>query len=319
MENDIEHIYFLGDWFHVKNKLYVPPFIKSIEALRSIRDADIEIKFLIGNHDAPQMGSTDYSIMYSFEEFGKVVPLYDWVDIDGKRFHFLSYTKELPEFELGPKENVLFGHLDINSFVMEQGFECKEGFQVKDFKVFDQVFSGHFHKHQVKKNIVYIGSPYQVRFSERHDEKGFVVLDTDDLSWQFIVHSGSPKFKDVDSENYDENEISGNFIRIRTHKENTDLSSIKDKFLSLGAESVDFIFEDENEAEELNIIEDLTMGSIGEIASSYFDTVREQKLFNPQLTELLDTEKLTKADFMEVFGEIEEAHLSGWKPQDDEE
>jgi len=317
-ENNIDKIYFLGDWFHVKNKLYVPPYIKSVEVLRAIRKAGIEVTFLIGNHDAPQLGSTDYSIMYAFEEFGKVIPLYDWIDIDNKRFHFLSYTKELPEFEMGDNENVLFGHLDINSFVMEQGFECKEGFNIKDFKDFDLVFSGHFHKHQLKKNIVYIGSPYQVRFSERHDDKGFIVLDTETLKWEFKVYGDAPRFKDVDSETFDEEDISGNFIRIRTHKQNTDLSNIKNKFLSLGAESVDFIFEDENEKEELNVIEDLTMGSIGEIASSYFDTIKDQQLFNPQLTELLDEGKLKKQDFIEIFQEIEEAHLNSWKPQDEE-
>lgn len=314
VKEEIKTIYFLGDWFHIKNKLYVPPFIKSLEALRALRDHGIEIKFLVGNHDAPQMGTTDYSIMYAFEEFGKVVPLYEWEDIGENRFHFLSYTKELPQFEMSEKRNVLFGHLDINTFVMERGFECKEGFSIKDFKLFDIVFSGHFHKHQIKKNIIYIGSPYQVRFSERHDEKGFIILNTDSLNWEYNVYNKAPKFKDVDIENFDEEDISGNFIRIRTHKENIDLESIKNQMLSLGAESVDFIFEDENEERELNIIEDLTMGSIGEIASAYYDTIKEQNLFNPHLAELLDNGKLNKSDFIEIFQEIEEAHLSGWKP-----
>ena len=317
-ENNIQKIFFLGDWFHIKNKLYVPPFIKSVEVLRAIRDAGIEIIFLIGNHDAPQMGTTDYSIIYAFEEFGEVIPLYDWKDESDCRFHFLSYTKELPEFEFGKKKNILFGHLDINSFVMEQGFECKEGFNINEFNKFDIVFSGHFHKHQIKKNIVYIGSPYQVRFSERFDDKGFIVLDTETLKWNFETYDSAPKFKDVDVDSFEEEDIVGNFIRIRTHKDNADLSNLKNKFLSLGAESVDFIFEDENEQEELNVIEDLTMGSIGEIASSYFDTVKEQSLFNPQLTELIEKSVVEKNDFMNIFKEIEEAHLSGWKPQADD-
>ena len=35
-KDGIKQVFFLGDWFHIKNKLYVPPFIKSIEVLKNI-------------------------------------------------------------------------------------------------------------------------------------------------------------------------------------------------------------------------------------------------------------------------------------------
>ena len=204
----ITKAYFLGDWFHVKNKLHVPPFIKSIEVLKYFRDAGIELTFLIGNHDAPQQHSTDFSIMFAFEPYGKVIPLYEWLDIEDKRFHFLSYTEELPKFELADgKKNILFGHLDIQKFVMDGGFECKEGFNIGDFSQFDSVFTGHFHKHQIRDNVIYVGSPYQTRYSERFDEKGFIILETDDLSWKFITNSSAPKFKEIDADSYEEENV----------------------------------------------------------------------------------------------------------------
>src|SRR6056297_630192 len=300
-KNNIEKVIFLGDWFHVKNKLYVPAFIRSIEALRGFKKNNIDITFLIGNHDMPYMNSADYSIIHSFEPYGKVVPLYDWEDIDGVRFHYLSYTNELPNFKFNGKENVLFGHLDVQNFVMDSGFTCKEGFKATDFKDFKKVFSGHFHKHQIKHNITYVGSPYQTRYSERHDDKGFVVFDTDDFSWEFEPFENFPKFKELDSEELNLDNVKGNFVRVKTYKNNMDLSKIKDQLLEAGAESVDFIFEDEDEEEELNIIEDLTLGSMKDIAESYWNMMYENEGFEKSVKQLIDNEKIDKSMFMSVF------------------
>lgn len=315
-EQDIKEVFFLGDWFHIKNKLYVPPFIKSIEALKYFKEAGINMTFLIGNHDAPQQHSTDFSIVYAFEPYGKVIPLYEWLDIDNSRLHFLSYTEELPNFEYSQdKKNILFGHLDIQKFVMDSGFECKEGFTSEDFKKFDNVFTGHFHKHQIKDNIIYVGSPYQTRYSERFDEKGFIVLDTDDLQWSFHKHE-APKFKEIDADSYEESDIKGNFLRIKIHKSNDKLDEIKNNLLAMGAESVDFIFENDDEEKELNMIEDLTMGDMDELANQWWDNTRESDSFGKVLNDLIVADKMSKQDFMQVFAELKEAQLSGWAPEE---
>lgn len=327
-KNGIKKVIFLGDWFHVKNKLYVPSFIRSVDVLKGLKNAGIDVTFLIGNHDMPYMNSSDYSIIHSFEPYGKIVPVYDWEDVDGVRFHYLSYTHELPDFEINGKENILFGHLDVQNFVMDSGFTCKEGFVLSDFKKFKKVFSGHFHKHQIRDNIVYVGSPYQTRYSERYDTKGFVVLETDDLSWEFEIFEDSPKFQELDSENVfnykedgtvvfnDLKNIEGNFIRVKTYKNNTDLSKIKEQLLEAGAESVDFIFEDENE-DELNVIHDLTLGSMKDIADSYWTMLNDSEGFEKSIKQLIDSKKLDKSYFMNVFQEIEDAYLEGWKPEDE--
>ena len=86
--------------------------------------------------------------------------------------------------------------------------------------------------------------------------------------------------------------------------------------MSLGAESVDFIFENEDEEKELHMIEDLTMGDIGELASQWWDNIEESKLFGKVLTDLIENKTMDKSDFMEVFGELKESHLQGWKPEE---
>lgn len=316
--NKIKKVIFLGDWFHIKTKLYVPSFIRSIDVLKEFKKNNIDITFLIGNHDMPYMTSTDFSIVHAFEPYGKVVPLYDWEDVDNYRFHYLSYTHELPNFERNGKKDILFGHLDVQNFVMENGFTCKDGFTAKDFLSFERVFSGHFHKHQIRENIIYVGSPYQTRYSERNESKGFVVLDSDDASWEFVEYDSAPEFKEVDSEDIDETNVSGNFIRVKTYNNNKNLNEIKERLLSLGAESVDFIFEDEDSDKELTIIEDLTIGSMKDIADSYWDMMKDNDMFEKDIQQLLKEDNVEKSSFMDVFQEIENAYLEGWKPEDEE-
>lgn len=316
--NNIKKFVFLGDWFHVKSKIYVPAYIRSTEALEYMKKLGLEMTFLIGNHDMPLLNSTDFSIIHSFSHYGKIIEDYDWYDDGDTRIHLLSYTTELPEFEMRDNgKNILLGHLDILNFSMD-GIICREGFDRIQFDDFDQVFSGHFHKHQSVGNIAYVGSPYQTRYSERFDDKGFVILDTDTVDWRFEIYDKAPKFKEVDAEDFDPKEIAGNFVRIKTHKDNTDLSTIKEKLIEAGAQTVDFIFEKEEVEGELNVIEDLSMGSMDELASEYFDNVKENEMFDSNIMALLDDEELIKEDFISLFNEIKEAHLSGWKPEDED-
>lgn len=319
-ENEIKKVIFLGDFFHIKNKLHVTPFIKAVDILRDFKKNDINITFLIGNHDCPQMDSTDFSILHAFKEYGNVVPYYEWEDIGNTRLHYLSYTHELPKFEIASKEtNILFGHLEISSFQMDGNTICSDGMDTSSFSIFNKVFSGHFHKHQLKDNIVYVGSPYQTRFSERFDDKGFIILDTDTTKWKFVRYEGAPVFKEIsveDIENVDD--LKGNFVRLKTHQNNSELVKIKERLLSEGVETVDFIYEsDGTENKEINVVENLSLGSMKELASSYWDNIKISELFGSDVKEALDKNEITKDDFMNVFDEIEHAYLSNWKGDDE--
>lgn len=321
-KNKIEKVYFLGDFFHIKNKLHVLPFVKSVDILRDFKKNGIDLTFLIGNHDCPQMDTTDFSIMHAFKEYGRVIPYYEWEDIGNTRLHFLSYTQDLPKFEITQKEkNVLFGHLEINSFAMDGNFICNEGMNLNSFSMFDRVFSGHFHKHQIKENIIYVGSPYQTRFSERFDDKGFIVLDTDTTMWKFVKYEEAPKFKEITLDEIDQHDISeiqGNFVRLRTNKDNLELPKIKEKLLAAGVESVDFIFEDtKKDSRELNVVENLSLGSIKELASSYWDNIKDSDMFDGSIKEMLESKEISKDDFMFAFNNIEEGFLTNWKPEEE--
>ena len=51
---------------------------------------------------------------------------------------------------------------------------------------FELVLSGHFHSKSTKNNVYYLGTQYQITFSDLHDKKGFHVLDTETRELEFI-------------------------------------------------------------------------------------------------------------------------------------
>ena len=61
------------------------------------------------------------------------------------------------------------------------------------------VFSGHFHYREEREykegNIIYVGCPFELDFGDRDTTKGYYVLDTSNLTYQFIENNVSPKHK----------------------------------------------------------------------------------------------------------------------------
>ena len=78
------------------------------------------------------------------------------------------------------------GHFEIQGFEVYKGVRFDNGLTRDAFKRFEAVYSGHFHHKQVKGNITYLGSPFQITFSDLGVTKGFHVFDTETREMLFI-------------------------------------------------------------------------------------------------------------------------------------
>ena len=84
------------------------------------------------------------------------------------------------------KSQILFGHLELNGFVMHLGQTAHEGMDTKPFEKFDMVCSGHFHHKSSRDNIHYLGNPYELTWSCYNDQRGFHIFDSDKRDLTFI-------------------------------------------------------------------------------------------------------------------------------------
>jgi hypothetical protein len=69
---------------------------------------------------------------------------------------------------------------------MYRGAVCDEGLDVNVFERHPMVLSGHFHHKSTSKNIHYLGTPYEITWSDYNDMKGFHVFDTDTKQLSFV-------------------------------------------------------------------------------------------------------------------------------------
>ena len=80
---------------------------------------------------------------------------------------------------------VCMGHLELNGFEAHPGHTMTNGMDVKHFSRFKKVFSGHYHMKSTKKNVTYLGNPYQLYWNDYGTKRGFHVFNTDTLRCTF--------------------------------------------------------------------------------------------------------------------------------------
>lgn len=277
LENNINTIVNAGDFFHTKARAYAPHVIQALLRLKDISKAGLTQYMIVGNHDMANPNNTMNSIVFVFSDYAKIIPDYYFIDYENVRVHFLSFNHNLFEnFIIAEeKKNVLIAHLDIVKFIMPNGFIATTGFKMSDFSEFDLVITGHYHKHQSRGNIVYIGSPYQTSFAERDQPHGFLIFDTDDVSWEFIEYNDAPKYKIITVKNLkdiNESDVVSNFVKVKLLNHKISKSKLRDTLFDIGAVSVDVI--PPEDVKEIEKYYDKVFGDEpSEVASAYLNSI----------------------------------------------
>ena len=96
-----------------------------------------------------------------------------WICSDNEERTFKALKKS--------KCDVVMGHLELNGFIVTQQVIMDHGFDMKYFKKFDRVYSGHFHKRSNQGEIYYIGNPYEIYWNDFEETRGFHIFDTETL------------------------------------------------------------------------------------------------------------------------------------------
>ena len=218
IKNDIKHVIQLGDLLDQRKAINVK-ILHHVrkDYLQHFEDLQIQHLVLIGNHDVVHNNTNKISALVEIANplefphtnviqnpctfiFGNKlkIDLIPWINSENKN--------SIMEFIRESNSDMLVGHLAINGFSMVSGLECKDGFDRSAFKEYKYVLSGHFHLQCKKENIHYLGTPYQMSWSDFGDEKGFWLFDTETEIMEFIKNPDQIFHKiiyDDESVNYD--------------------------------------------------------------------------------------------------------------------
>jgi DNA repair exonuclease SbcCD nuclease subunit len=162
-----------------------------------LKEHNIQLYALVGNHDvafkntlevnSPNLLLNEYENVFLIEKFH--TENFDGVDIDIVPWLCADNEEEIFQKIKNSKSQICFGHFEIDGFEMDRGNVHQGGLDRKTLSKYDIVLSGHFHHKSSSDNVTYVGTPYEMTWSDFDDPKGFHIFDTNNRELQFVKNT----------------------------------------------------------------------------------------------------------------------------------
>lgn len=296
LDNKIDTILFLGDLFQDRQKIQVLAYQKTFATFQKYQDR-IKWYILLGNHDLWYLEKWDVSSVIPLSAINGVTVINEakTIKIGEREFDWLPFVKNplkiiTDKFPIKDRGNrILCAHIAIdkakqNSFYHSSEISVEfEGDMVridKDyFKDWQLVLLGHYHTPQhLTDKIQYIGSPWQINFSEANQDKHIMILDLENLEMKYIKNDFSPKHLIIKEKDLGKVDLKNNYVQIIDDLGKFDIFETKKKFMSDEIRSLEF----REEKSELDLLTkekkekfDLTEG---ETLEKYIETINPSQL-----------------------------------------
>ena len=156
---------------------------------RRLWDMKIDTHIVLGNHDTYYKNTNKINAMQqlvtTFDGVNEPF-IYDkpaTVNFEGLDILFLPWicpeTEEESIYEIDNSQaQVCIGHLEIKGFEMHKGHLQEHGLEIDQFRRFDKVMSGHYHRKSDNGTIYYLGTQYEITWADYNCPKGFHIFDT---------------------------------------------------------------------------------------------------------------------------------------------
>jgi len=197
-ENKIKTLFHLGDLFD--RRKYIN--FKTLNQVRKrfldpLYEMGIRCHIICGNHDTYYRNTNNVNSLSELVEH-----YFNWNIHSEPRELKLEHANlalvpwinnenesEVVKFLEETKAQILFGHLELFGFQSLRGVFVEQGHDAKHFNKFEYVLTGHYHLKSSRDNIHYLGTQYQMAFSDVDETKGFHVFDFKNRSLSFVENT----------------------------------------------------------------------------------------------------------------------------------
>ena len=196
IQNKIDTVIQLGDLYDPRVKISTNCASESNRYFFSKFDEyNIKLIALVGNHDSHFKESiavnTPDLLLGIFDNIeiinSPVTKTFDGISINLIPWICKENYDDCVKFIKKAKATICAGHFELAGFKMyKNGITAEHGLSGKLFSGYEKVLSGHYHHRSKKGNIEYIGTPYEMTWSDYDDQKGFYVFDTETRDMEFI-------------------------------------------------------------------------------------------------------------------------------------
>lgn len=164
--------------------------------LNPIIKRNIDFHCIVGNHDVPYRNTNDINALRELFEGMNVSNIncywepkeltFDGCDILMMPWINRQNYDDSLQAMVDTKAQICFGHFEINGYEVLRGIKFDHGMEAELFNKFELVCSGHFHHRHTKGNIHYLGTPYEIFWSDYNASRGFHIFDTETRELEFI-------------------------------------------------------------------------------------------------------------------------------------
>lgn len=227
------------------------------------RQRGITIHWVIGNHDMPLKQSMSLTGFEAFKEYQNVIAYTTAteIELDGQKLLLMPWIcdenmmdsfSKLTEFE----GTAVVGHLEFGGFEMYRGVPNFHGISTEPFAHVPLVMTGHYHHKSSRGNVHYLGSPFEMTWSDYGDERGFhwwtpqtnkleLVKNPHNLFYRYIYDDeGQPaSYIKETLDKIKKDDVSQKIIKVMVKSKTQALwfDTFMDAVLKLGAFDVQFI------------------------------------------------------------------------------
>ena len=238
IEHDIKNIIQLGDFFDSRTNLSLKAFhYCKPEWLDPLINNGFHMNILIGNHDISMRESLEInsptSLLQEYVKAGavKIITKPTVVEFENCTVDVIPWICKENEVEVqqfmqrSKVSDLCVGHFEISGFQMYKGVEGHGGLSPETFERYERTFSGHYHTRSYSESykIEYVGTPYEITWSDCNDPRGFTVFDTDTRVSTFVrnPHIMFKKLNYNDGCTEDLSNCSGKFVKLIVEKKSS--------------------------------------------------------------------------------------------------
>lgn len=187
-ENCIKTILHIGDFFDNRKQVNIKVMKRCREMfLDQLHLHGIIMHIIPGNHDTYFKNTNDVCSLTELLALHDNINIYmkpTILNLDGLDVALLPWItqdnhEESMKFIQSAAAPILMGHLELAGFRYLGNADIKShGMSHTLFSRYEMVLSGHYHTPSERDNVKYLGTQYELTWSDVNDRKGFHVLDT---------------------------------------------------------------------------------------------------------------------------------------------
>ena len=187
---------FLGDWHHHRASINLQTLHFSLQSLQKLSAAFDNFYFIPGNHDLYYRDKRDIHGAEWAQHLPNIHVINDWFHEGGVTIAPWLVGDDHKKVQKLNSQYV-FGHFELPHFKMNAMVEMPDHgeIHVDHFSGVGEVYSGHFHLRQQKKNINYIGNCFPHNFADAGDSnRGMMVLEWGKPA-EYYAWAGQPLYR----------------------------------------------------------------------------------------------------------------------------